>query len=81
MNKVCKYPTNSLIEYEKQISELNYVHYAKISYAIQGLSNKMPRIIKLIIKFIGIFFPKKWILPFSFGDIKIIVAKKNFDLK
>ena len=60
-----------------QISLHNYKHYARVSYAIRGLSNHMPSLIKSILIFISNIIPQQLILPFSFGDVKIIIVKKK----
>jgi dolichol-phosphate mannosyltransferase len=61
----------------KQVSVSNHIHYSQISYALRGFSNKLPLKIKLILQFFIAFVPEKWIVPFGFGDVKIIVAKKD----
>ena len=47
-----------------------------MSYAIRGLSNNMPLIIKSVLIFISKIVPQKLILPFQLGDVKIIILKK-----
>jgi dolichol-phosphate mannosyltransferase len=58
------------------ISESNYIHYAQISYAIKSVANKLPESMKFILRFLAFLVPDKWNIPFSFGDVKLIVAKK-----
>jgi dolichol-phosphate mannosyltransferase len=54
-----------------------YWHYASLGYALNGLrQSSQNRLIKCLVQGLTFFFPKNVVLPFYFGDVKIVVARK-----
>ncbi|MEZ5571605.1 MAG: methyltransferase domain-containing protein [Halioglobus sp.] len=55
----------------------SYVHYARVKYVYTRGLHILPRFIALPLSTLGQLIPENLMLPFSLGDIKLFVAKKN----
>jgi hypothetical protein len=53
-----------------------YTHYAKVSYALQGIARILPSFLSPPINAFAKILPKGLMVPVAFGDIRMYVARK-----
>ena len=52
-----------------------YTHFARAGYAIKGLSGVLPALLGKPVSHIAALLPGSAVIPVSFGDIKLFVAR------
>lgn len=59
------------------LSSSSYVHYARVKYAFKGLVKLLPAYLQGLLNSMIMIIPDSFIVPVSFGDVKMYVLKKK----
>ena len=59
------------------VETTNYVHHISFDYLLDRGSQRLPAILRVPISFFRKMLPTNFIVPVSFGDIKLFVARKT----
>jgi dolichol-phosphate mannosyltransferase len=55
----------------------SYTHYARVAYAVRGVARLLPKWMEGPLNGLAHIFPAKLMLPITFGDIKLYIARKK----
>jgi dolichol-phosphate mannosyltransferase len=55
----------------------SYTHYARVAYAVRGVARLLPKWMEGPLNALAHIFPAKLMLPITFGDIKLYIARKK----
>ena len=56
----------------------DYVHYARVRHILNGAQRVVPAFLRPMVQGVASMVPDAWTVPFSFGDIKLFVARKSY---